>query len=359
MKRIWVILLAAGLLLCGCKSKEPAPTTAPTTAPTEATVPEQTGAPTEPELENAAYTVGLCLPEKTEKWENVAKLINRQLYTMQCGISVRYAENDPIKQADQIEELMQEGVAGLIITPVDSMELLDVLETAKQANIPVVAYERMLMYTQAVSAYVGLDYRRLGFEMGNHIEQTKMLDVAKIVAEQYTIEFVMGAPEDNSALEIYLGMMDVLGKCVDEGTLVCNSGRVAFEDCCTFNWSTEDAKTRFADILKTHYTEAPPDIICCADDRFTTVCLEAIQEAELDGWPLVAGIGGDALALTRVQEGHQSFTALPGAAVFAEPAAQMIFDLIVGNSLSAGENQRNNYAIDVPAWFGEVEIIVE
>lgn len=350
MKRILCLLLGV-MLLCGCGAAPAEPTTeVTTTAPTAETELET--------IADAQYTVGLCLPEKNEKWTNVVRLVNKQLISLKCATLVRYAENNPATQAEQISTLVRDGVDGLIVTAIDSLELLEALEEAKQANIPVVAYEELLMNTDAVSAFVGIDYRQVGREMGNYIEQTKMLEVAADTGEQYTIEFLMGPSASDRAVQLYQGVMEVLDKYFRLGILTCPSGRYAFEDCCIPDWDMVAAKTRFEKILKENYTEAP-DIICTADDRFVANCLQAMNEAGIAGWPLITGFGGNDAALSRVQNGEQALTVLPETEVPAEPLAQMIYALMTGTALPVDDATRNNLVKDVPAWFAMAEVIVE
>ena len=48
---------------------------------------------------------------------------------------------------------------------------------------------------------------------------------AKTAGESFTIEFFMGSPDDNDAVMLYNGVMEVLQPYLDAGTLVCKSGR--------------------------------------------------------------------------------------------------------------------------------------
>lgn len=51
------------------------------------------------------------------------------------------------------------------------------------------------------------------------------LDKVREAKESRTIEFFMGSLDDTQALFLYNGLMEVLQEYLDDGTLVCRSGK--------------------------------------------------------------------------------------------------------------------------------------
>nr|WP_294442746.1 substrate-binding domain-containing protein [uncultured Blautia sp.] len=156
-------------------------------------------------------------------------------------------------QVSQLENYVGKGVDCLVIAAIDSGVLVNAESQAKEAGIPIIAYNRLLMDTDAVSYYATFDNKGVGTVIGNYIKENKDLDAAREAGESYTIEFFMGSPDDNNALFLYNGIMEVLQEYLDDGTLVCKSGRTSFEDTCILRWSQETAQANCENILTANY----------------------------------------------------------------------------------------------------------
>ena len=58
---------------------------------------------------------------------------------------VKNADGDAELQISQIQECIDEEVSALIINPVDPYGLADILNTAKEKEIPVISYDKLIM----------------------------------------------------------------------------------------------------------------------------------------------------------------------------------------------------------------------
>lgn len=303
MKRF--IALSLALLLCitatGCVAeKTDADITGTTVAATENLSPE-------------GKTVGISLPNDTsQRWVDDGKALQTGLEAMGCRVILQYAQDDALLQAEQIGDMIAQSADCLVVAAVDGFMLTDALQKAKNANIPVIAYDQLLMNTDAVTYYIGFDNMTAGMEMGRYIVAGKNLETAANEGRSHTIEFFMGAPEDHNALMLHQGIMSVLQPFLDSGVLVCRSGRTAFEDVCTKNSSAEEAKADCAQYLAEYYQEALPDVLCTATDTIAQGCREALEEADGipgENWPLITGQDADLEAVKRIASGYQSMTA--------------------------------------------------
>ena len=249
-RRILSVILGAMLAvssLSGCGGSKAAATTA---AVNEGTT---TAAKSEEATQNAVTEatkaagkggkVGVAMPtQSSERWINDGANMKKQLEALGYEVDLQYAEDDVQMQVSQIENMIASGVECLVIASIDSSALVNVEEQAKNAGIPIIAYDRLLMDTDAVSYYATFDNKGVGTAIGQYIKDTKQLDKAKAEGKSYTIEFFMGSPDDNNALFLYNGLMEVLKPYLDDGTLVCESGRTSFEDTCILRWSQETAQ---------------------------------------------------------------------------------------------------------------------
>ena len=62
----------------------------------------------------------------------------------ELGVNVKIvdAQNDPAKQANDVADLLQQGVSVLLVNPVDSAAISTSVEAANKAKIPVIALDR-------------------------------------------------------------------------------------------------------------------------------------------------------------------------------------------------------------------------
>ena len=65
--------------------------------------------------------------------------------------------NDVATQVSQLENMITGGVQVLVVASIDGSALGTVLATAKDAKIPVIAYDRLLTDTDAVDYYTTFD----------------------------------------------------------------------------------------------------------------------------------------------------------------------------------------------------------
>ena len=52
----------------------------------------------------------------------------------------------------------------------------------------------------------------------------------------------MGSPDDDASLFLFNGIMEVLQEYIDDGTLICRSGRVTFDETSIMDQNTDTAK---------------------------------------------------------------------------------------------------------------------
>lgn len=305
--------------------------------------------------------VGISVPNDTDpRWALEIATLTQQLESEGLTAIVEQAQDDVFLQVSQIQALIAKPVDCLVIAAIDSLPLTDVLLSAKQAGIPVIAYDRLLMQTDAVTAYVGYDYQAIGAAMADYIVNAKQLETAQAEGRSHTIEFFMGSPDDNNAVLLYAGIQQVLQPYLDRGVLICRTGRTAFEDVCIQNWSAELAKTHCESYLTSCYADAPLEILCAASDEIADGCvsaLEAMEHASDENWPLLTGQGAKETAIQRLAAGQQSMTVhktltdLPAACLDAIKAALGITDADWDGPVC------HNGFVSIPARFCEFTLV--
>lgn len=242
-----------------------------------------------------------------------------------------YADNDSSKQVSQIQQMAAEEVSAMVIAPVDPYGLADVLADVKDAEIeiPVISYDDLIMNTDGIKYYVTFGGRQVGQMIAKQIIDSEELDKVQEAKESKTIEFFMGSLDDTQALFLYNGVMETLQPYIDDGTLICKSGKTSFDDTGILRWSSEIAKTRMTDILTEYYPDgAVPDIICTGFDDAAMGTEEALEEAGFvpgtENWPLISGAGCNEEGVRRIAEGKQTFSIFMDRRELADQCEEMV-----------------------------------
>lgn len=356
-KKMLGVLLSAVMVMgmlsgCGSKADSASSDAGSTTADaaTDDAVDEAVDA-VDDAVASTGKKVGVAMPtQSSERWINDGANMKAQLEALGYEVDLQYAEDDVQAQVSQIENMIASGVDCLVIASVDSSALVNVEKSAKEAGIPIIAYDRLLMDTDAVSYYATFDNKGVGTAIGEYIE-TKM-DLAN-ASESYTIEFFMGSPDDNNALFLYNGLMEVLQPYLDNGTLVCKSGRTSFDDTCILRWSQETAQQNCENYLTGFYADEDLDICATAFDGFAYGCKAALESAGYTeaNWPLVTGQDAELMATKNIIAGTQTMSIYKDTRLLAEKCVTMVQAVLEGAEPEINDtDQYNNGVITVPSY---------
>ena len=326
------------------KNETAADTTADTTADAEA-------APAADTSTGGGKKVGVAMPtQSSERWINDGSNMKAKLEDLGYEVDLQYAEDDVQAQVSQIENMIASGVNCLVIASIDSSALVNVEKQAKDAGIPIIAYDRLLMDTDAVSYYATFDNKGVGTAIGKYIEEKKDLANA---TESYTIEFFMGSPDDNNAHMLYAGLMEVLQPYLDNGTLVCKSGRTSFDDTCILRWSQETAQQNCENYLTGFYADEDLDICASAFDGFAYGCKAALEGAGYTdaNWPLITGQDAELMATKNIIAGSQTMSIYKDTRLLADKCVTMVQAVLEGAEPEINDTEQyNNGVITVPSY---------
>ena len=345
-KKVFSIMLCVAMtaaLLTGCGNKGTKGTV--TGGDAAGDLPEKGGKTTE------VGTVGVAMPtQSSERWTNDGANMKKQLEALGYKVDLQYAEDDVQMQVSQIENMIASGVKCLVIAAIDAGALTTVEASAKAAGIPIIAYDRLLMNTDAVSYYATFDNKGVGTAIGEYIVKAKDLENTK---ETYTIEFFMGSPDDNNAVFLYNGLMEVLKPYLDNGTLVCKSGRTSFEDTCILRWSQETAQQNCENYLTGFYADEDLDICATAFDGFAYGCKAALEGAgyTAKNWPIVTGQDAELMATKNIIAGTQTMSIYKDTRLLAEKCVTMVQAVLNGSKPEINDTkQYDNGKLVVPSY---------
>jgi putative multiple sugar transport system substrate-binding protein len=301
----------------------------------------------------AGKKVAVAMPtQSSERWINDGANMKKQLEALGYEVDLQYAEDDVQAQVSQIENMIAAGANCLVIAAIDSDALVNVEAQAKDAGIPIIAYDRLLMNTDAVSYYATFDNKGVGTKIGayivDHCGATK--------DDPKTIELFMGSPDDNNAHMLYAGLMEQIQPLLDDGSLVCKSGQIDFDDNNTLRWDQQTAMKRCEDLLTRYYADEDLDICACAYDGLSYGCMSALEGAgyTADNWPMITGQDAELMATKHIISGKQTMSIAKDTRLLAEKCVTMVQAVLEGSEPEINDtDQYNNGKIVVPSYLCE------
>ncbi|ANP71323.1 Sugar ABC transporter substrate-binding protein [Cryobacterium arcticum] len=287
--------------------------------------------------------VGVAMPTKSsERWINDGNAVKEQLEAKGFKVDLQYAEDDIPTQVSQIENMITKGAKALIVASIDGTTLTSVLQDAADADIPVIAYDRLIRDTDNVSYYASFD----NFKVGQQ-QAWSMLNGLGLVgldgtptdgapAGPFNVELFAGSPDDNNATFFYNGAMDVLQPLIDDKTIVVKSGQTDFNTAATLRWDGEEAQSRMENILTSTYSDGSKvNGILSPYDGISRGIISALEGAGYSTgaeWPVISGQDAELDSVKAIVSGEQYATIFKDTRKLAEVAVSMTLALLNGDT---------------------------
>jgi D-xylose transport system substrate-binding protein len=112
-----------------------------------------------------------------------------------CDLIYSNADQDASKQQSQMEAALTDGADVVVLDPVDSASASSMVQLAKQQDVPVVSYDRLILNTPDIEAYVSFDNVKVGQLQGS----TLVKKLADDGSPTGPIIKINGSPTDNNA----------------------------------------------------------------------------------------------------------------------------------------------------------------
>ncbi len=339
-KKFLGILLATAMVagtLVGCGSTAAPATTEAPAAEAEAPAAEAEAPAAEAAAPAAAGNkVGVAMPTKDlQRWNQDGANMEKELKAAGYEVDLQFASNDVQQQVSQIENMINGGCSVLVIASIDGDSLGTVLASAKEKGIPVIAYDRLIMNTDAVSYYATFDNYMVGTKQGEYIRDQLDLDNAD---GPFNIELVTGDPGDNNAKFFFNGAMDVLNPYIESGKLVVKSGQTKFDECATAEWSSANAQSRAENILSSFYADGSNlDAWMCSNDSTAQGIVAALDANYSGTWPIVTGQDCDIVSVKNMIAGKQSMSIFKDTRTLASQVVKMVGQILAGETVEVND----------------------
>jgi putative multiple sugar transport system substrate-binding protein len=294
-----------------------------------------------------ASKIGVSMPTKDlQRWNQDGANMKAQLEKAGYAVDLQYAANDIPTQISQIENMVTGGCKVLVIASIDGSALSNVLDSAKKKGIQVIAYDRLIMNSDAVSYYATFDNYKVGTMQGDYlVDQLKLK--SRSADDPVYMEFFTGDPGDNNINFFFGGAMDVLTPYLNSGVIVCRSGQTAKAQAATLNWSTEEAQKRMENLI-TANGYAPNgtklDAVYCSNDStangVTTALLGAGYTAE--NFPIITGQDCDKVSVKNMLAGTQAMSIFKDTRTLASKVVEMVDAIMKGSNPPVNDTKTYN-----------------
>jgi len=304
-------------------------------------------------VSTSAGTIGIAMPTSTsERWIADASNMTKQFEVLGYKADVQFGEDDVQKQIAQIEAMIAEHDRALVIGAIDGSALTAVLAKAAAANIPVIAYDRLIRDTPNIGYYATFDNFKVGVLQAQYLEKRLGLKAGK---GPFTIELFAGSATDNNATFFFNGSMSVLTPYIRSGKLQVRSGDTEFKKVTTVNWDGKVAQARLTKVLAASYGSDHLDAVLSPYDGISRGLIAACTAAGYGKGdkklPLVTGQDAELDSVKMIVAGTQSQTVYKDTRELAKVAVQMTDSLLNGGEPQVNDTkQYNNGVKTVPTF---------
>ncbi|MET9846067.1 sugar ABC transporter substrate-binding protein [Streptomyces ossamyceticus] len=263
-------------------------------------------------------TVGVLFPDKdTKRYEQfdlpIMKRKIAELTDNKATVQYANADKDPETQIEQLERMVTEKVDIIVVDAVDSKSIASAVETADEAGIPVIAYDRLAQ--GPIDGYVSFDNELVGQVQGRSLVE-KLGDSAanKIV-------MMNGSTTDPNAAMFKEGALAELG---DKVTIS--------ETYDTKDWDPVVAKANMEEAVAKLGADNI-NAVYAANDGIAGAVIDVLKTAGVSKVPPVTGQDADLDAVQRIVAGDQYMTVYKSFPLEANAAAEMAVAKVQGRSI--------------------------
>ena len=323
---------------------------------------EQTGGTQK--LEKGA-TIGISMPTKSEeRWNKDGNNLKDKLEKAGCKVVLNFADDKPAQQNADIENMVNQNAKILVVASKDGSAVRPAVEKARDAGATVIAYDRLIMNTDAVNYYATFQLEQVGkLEAEYLVDQLGLNDGQK---GPFNMELFTGSPDDNNAKYFFKGAWEVLQPYFAKGVLVNPSkhgGGVTkdfkvddWQKISVQSWKTEQAQKDMESILDSTYASGRKlDAVLTPYDGIAQGVINAIESKRPDmqpgteSWPPITGQDAMEIAVSNIAAGKQGETVFKDVNKLADAVYDMIIEIAEGKQVTGINGKFNNNVVDVPS----------
>jgi len=247
--------------------------------------------------------IGLSFSDfATERWKNEADLMKKLLEAKGYEVVVQEANHDVKLQNDQIDNMVAQGVKGLIVVAEDGDAAATAVDKAAAAGVKVIAYDRLIKSAN-IAAYISFNNVEVGRQQALGVMGALGVDGGKWTAENPAkVVMLGGSPTDNNAILFRKGQMEIVQPYVDKGVVKIVA------DQWVDNWDAANAQKLMENILTAQGNLI--DAVVASNDGTGLGALQAMKAQGLAGKVPISGQDATADGCNSIVKGELTVSIL-------------------------------------------------
>jgi len=271
--------------------------------------------------------VGLSFSDfATERWKPESELLTQLLEAKGYKVVVQEANHDVKLQNDQIDNMVAQGAAGLIVIAEDGAAAATAVDKAAAAGVKVLAYDRLIK-SPNIAAYLSFDNVEVGRQEALGVMTALGLPGSTTWTADNPAKVVMsgGSPTDNNAVLVRQGQMEVVQPYIDEGIIEIVA------DFWVDNWDPANALKNMENVLTAQQNKI--DAVVASNDGTALGELTALKAQGLAGVVPISGQDATADGCNSIVKGEQTVTVYKDIRLLAPAAVDMMDALLKGEPI--------------------------
>lgn len=275
--------------------------------------------------------IGLSFSDfATERWKPESELLTKLLEEKGYEVLVQEANHDVKLQNDQIDNMVAQGVKGLIVIAEDGEAVVTSVDKAAKAGVKVIAYDRLIK-TSSIAAYLSFDNTEVGRQEALGVMTALGLPGSTTWTADNPAKVVMsgGSPTDNNAHLVRAGQEEVMKPYVDSGVVK------VVADFWVENWDAAKALAQMENTLTAQQNKI--DAVVASNDGTALGELTALKAQNLAGKVPISGQDATADGCNSIVKGEQTVTVYKDFRLLAPKVVDMMDALIKGNAIEGAK----------------------
>ena len=276
---------------------------------------------------------------KEERWVRDRDAFEAHCKKMDVECVITVADNKADKQANDVDNLLTQGVDVLVIAPHNATQAASMVDKAKERGIPVISYDR-LINSDKIDLYISHQVPVIG---------RKIAEYAVEHAPEGNYVMVYGSADDNNAVIMKKEQLAVLQPLIDSGKI-----KIVAENFMK-DWKPEEALKMAENALTQNRDNVKAFVV--SNDGMAGGVVQALKNKDLAGKILVTGQDAQLDGLQRIAEGSQTMTIYKPIIPLASQAVEAAIKLAKKESLTTTLFMNDELKKEIPAILLEVTVV--
>jgi D-xylose transport system substrate-binding protein len=267
------------------------------------------------------------------RWFTDIEYLKKHAADAGVELIIKVAGGNENLQLEQANQLVKEGVGVFIVIPVNQNTAAGIVRTAHDANLKVIAYDRIIMNSD-LDYFLTFEYYDLGLRQAEYAHK-------KVPKGNYVM--LWGDAMDNNARLMRQGQEDYLKPYIESGD-VNLIYRTFVED-----WAEINAERRMQRVLD--FTNEPIDVLIASNDNLALAALDVIVNNNIKQPEVITGQDATIDACRSIMRGGQTMSIYKSTNMMALEAINLAIDIMNQHRISKSIGTFYNNRIDVPTLY--------